>query len=51
MVRSAYVALRTRLTTDINFLITIATIGALAIGEWAEAASVMFLFSLAELLE
>ncbi|NLC55320.1 MAG: cadmium-translocating P-type ATPase [Armatimonadetes bacterium] len=51
VVRSAYVALRTRLTTDINFLITIATIGALAIGEWAEAASVMFLFSLAELLE
>ena len=49
--RSALVALRTRLTTDINFLITIAVIGAIAIGEWTEAASVMFLFSVAELLE
>ncbi|MBI3945588.1 MAG: cadmium-translocating P-type ATPase [Armatimonadetes bacterium] len=51
VVRSAWVALRTRLTTDINFLMVIAVIGALAIREWAEAASVVFLFSVAELLE
>lgn len=51
VLRSALVALRTRLATDINFLLTVAVIGALAIGEWAEAASVVFLFSVAELLE
>ena len=36
---------------DMNFLMTIATIGAAAIGQWAEAASVIFLFSLAQVLE
>ncbi len=36
---------------DMNFLMTLATIGAAAIGEWAEAASVIFLFSLAQVLE
>jgi Cd2+/Zn2+-exporting ATPase len=40
-----------RLALDMNFLMTIAIIGALAIGEYAEAAAIAFLFALAELLE
>lgn len=36
---------------DINFLMSIAIVGAMVIGEWAEAAAVTFLFALAELLE
>ena len=38
-------------TLDMNFLMSVATIGALLIGEWEEAASVMFLFAMAQLLE
>jgi len=36
---------------DMNFLMSAAAIGALLIGEYAEAASVMFLFAVAQLLE
>ena len=36
---------------DMNFLMTVAIIGALLIGEPLEAAAIAFLFSLAELLE
>jgi len=36
---------------DINVLMVIAVCGALALAEWAEAASVVFLFALAQLLE
>lgn len=39
------------LTLNINFLMTVAAIGAVVIGEWTEAAVVIFLFSLAELIE
>ncbi len=48
--RRAWISLRHR-TLDINVLMLIAVVGALAIGEWFEAATVMFLFALAQLLE
>lgn len=38
-------------TFNMNFLMTIAIIGAAIIGEWPEAAMVTFLFSLAEMIE
>src|SRR5262245_7771392 len=43
-------ALRSR-TVDINALMVIAVIGALALDQWQEAASVVFLFALAQWLE
>jgi Cd2+/Zn2+-exporting ATPase len=50
IVPKAFIALR-RLRPDMNLLMTVAVIGAMAIGEWFESASVAFLFSLALLLE
>jgi Cd2+/Zn2+-exporting ATPase len=48
--RKGYYALRNR-TLDINVLMTLAVAGAGAIGQWLEGATVIFLFSLANLLE
>lgn len=38
-------------TLNINFLMTLAVVGALGLGEWAEAAMVISLFALAEAIE
>jgi len=48
--RRAVAALRSR-TLDINVLMSVAVVGALALGQWFEAAMVVFLFAVAQLLE
>jgi Cd2+/Zn2+-exporting ATPase len=49
VVRRAFVSARAGLL-DIHVLMVVAVIGAAALGEWTEAASVVFLFALAQLL-
>ncbi len=39
------------LRLDMNFLMTVAVVGAMAIGQWSEGAAVVFLFSLGNLLQ
>ena len=48
--RKAWVALRHR-SLDINVLMLLAAAGAVALGDWAEAAAVVGLFAVAQLLE
>jgi len=48
--RKALTAVRMRML-DINVLMLIAAAGAIALGQWAEAGSVVFLFALAQTLE
>jgi Zn2+/Cd2+-exporting ATPase len=49
--RRGWNGLRLTRRLDINFLMTIAAVGAAFIGEWAEAALVVTLFSFGEMLE
>ena len=48
--RRSWASLRSR-SLDMNTLMLVAVIGAAAIGEWSEAATVIFLFALAQWLE
>ncbi len=48
--RKGWIALKNR-NLNINALMSIAVTGAMLIGQWPEAAMVMFLFSVAELIE
>lgn len=48
--RSAYYSVKS-LSFDMNFLMSIAVLGAGVLGEWSEAAAVVFLFSFGNLLE
>jgi Cd2+/Zn2+-exporting ATPase len=48
--KKGWIALK-NFALNMNFLMSFATIGAIAIGQWPEAAVVIFLFALAELIE
>lgn len=48
--KKGWVALR-NVNLNINFLMSLAVIGAVAIGQWPESAMVIFLFAVAELIE
>ena len=48
--RKAFTSLKT-LTLNINFLMALAVVGAMVVGQWPEAAMVTFLFGVAELIE
>jgi Cd2+/Zn2+-exporting ATPase len=49
--RAGWVGIRTTRAPDMNALMTVAAIGAMVVGEFAEGALTVFLFSLGELLE
>ena len=50
-VQAAYYSLKNSISMDMNVLMTIAVTGALFLGEWLEAATVVFLFALGNTLE
>lgn len=49
--RAGWMTLRKARTLDMNVLMTIAAVGAMVVGEFAEGAVTVFLFSIGELLE
>ncbi len=49
--KSGLASVRVTRSLDMNFLMTMAAVGAMAIGEWEEGALLMFLFSLGNTLE
>jgi Cd2+/Zn2+-exporting ATPase len=49
--RAGWAGLRTARSLDMNVLMTIAAVGAVFVGEWAEGAMAVFLFSLGNTLE
>lgn len=49
--KAAYAALKTSYFLDLNALMVIAIIGAIAIDKWEEAATIVFLFALGNLLQ
>jgi Zn2+/Cd2+-exporting ATPase len=49
--RAGWAALRTARSLDMNALMTIAAVGAVFVGEWAEGAVAMFLFAVGNTLE
>ncbi|MBN1659645.1 MAG: heavy metal translocating P-type ATPase [Anaerolineae bacterium] len=49
--RAGWAALRATHSLEMNALMTIAAVGAIGVGEWAEGAVAMFLFSLGNALE
>ncbi len=50
VIKKAFISVKT-LTLNINFLMALATFGAVLISEWSEAAMVIVLFAIAELIE
>jgi Zn2+/Cd2+-exporting ATPase len=50
MLKKGWIALKS-FTLNINFLMSLAAFGAVAIGQWPEAAVVIFLFAVAEVIE
>jgi Zn2+/Cd2+-exporting ATPase len=48
---AAWAALRHRLAADMHVLMLVASVGAAILGEWSEAATILFLFGIAEALE
>jgi len=48
--RKGWISLKT-FTLNINLLMSLAVVGAVAIGQWPEAAMVIFLFAMAEMIE